>query len=249
MTSTAQPALSFKSSTFEHSFPFLPFDHPIRIRAASHPYITVISQQNLIPPVYNTHQYDELAIAATNTMTSETFAAFRRTAGDDLGRLAEEHFKHDLEDSDKEALKSAAGKFSTHALVGSVVGIGLGAFLALRLRQNRMAMFKAFKTAEKPTSIKFANGREEVLPDLTEAMKPTTLGDIAAYTFFSIGGLFLGGELGALTGSWSAKRSILSNPAQKERIEKAFKAFRIDVLKKEIQDLEADNKDKELLSF
>lgn len=182
-------------------------------------------------------------------MSFDSFAAFRKTSGDDFRKLAEEHFKHDLEDSDKEALKSAAAKFSTSALIGSAVGIGLGAFLAFRLRQNRQAMYKAFKAADKPTALKFADGREQALPDLTEVMKPTPLGDIAAYTFFSMGGLFIGGEIGVLTGSWSAKRSILSDPARKERVEKAFRAFRIDVLKKEVQDLEADNKDKEILSF
>ena len=62
-------------------------------------------------------------------------------------------------------------------------------------------------------------------------MRPTPLGDIAAYTFFSLvsrglswrtgtdggkGGLFIGGEIGVLTGGWSAKRSITSDPAMKQ---------------------------------
>jgi hypothetical protein len=136
---------------------------------------------------------------------------------------------------------------STHALIGSLVGIGLGAFLALRLRANRNAMYQAFRATEKPTHIRFANGREEAIPDLTPLMKPSTLGDIAAYTFFSMGGLFLGGEAGLMTGSWSAKRSITHDPAMKERIERAFKSFRVDVLKKEIEQLEG-GKSEALLS-
>jgi hypothetical protein len=143
-----------------------------------------------------------------------------------------------LQDNDRQALESAASKFSTHALVGSLVGLGLGAFLAFRLRANRNAMYQAFKATERPTHVRFADGREEAIPDLTNLMKPTTLGDIAAYTFFSMGGIFLGGEAGLLTGSWSAKRSISTDPEMKKRIEKAFNAFRADVLKKQIAELE-----------
>lgn len=36
----------------------------------------------------------------------------------------------------------------------------------------------------------------EPIPDLTPLLKPTTLGDVATYFFASLGGLFLGGELG-----------------------------------------------------
>lgn len=99
-------------------------------------------------------------------------------------------------------------------------------------------MFQAFKTAQRPTHVKFADGREEAIPDLTEFMRPSTLGDIATYTFFSMGGVFLGGELGLVTGSWSAKRSITQDPEMRKRIEKAFNAFRADVLRKQIEQLE-----------
>lgn len=135
-------------------------------------------------------------------------------------------------------MKAAASRFSTHALVGSLLGLGLGAYLAFRLRANRTAMFQAFKTAQRPTHVKFADGREEAIPDLTDFMKPSTLGDIATYTLFGMGGLFLGGEAGLLTGGWSAKRSITQDPEMKKRIEKAFNAFRADVLRKQIEQLE-----------
>jgi hypothetical protein len=92
-------------------------------------------------------------------MSSETFAAFRRTHGDQLGKLAEEHFNKDLEDSDRDILRSAASKFSTHATIGSLVGVGLGALLAFRVRSARLKMFQAFKAKEKPVSLQFADGR------------------------------------------------------------------------------------------
>jgi hypothetical protein len=109
-------------------------------------------------------------------------------------------------------------------------------------------MYQAFKASRRPTHVKFADGTEEAIPDMTALMKPTTLGDIAAYTFFSMGGVFLGGEVGLMTGGWSAKRSISQDPEMKKRIEKAFNAFRVDVLKKQIAALEAGNNE-ELLSF
>jgi hypothetical protein len=66
------------------------------------------------------------------------------------------------------------------------------------------------------------------------------LGDIAAYTFFSIAGLFLGGETGMLTGIGAARRTISKDPATKARVEKAYRGFRADVLRKEIELLESE---------
>lgn len=186
-------------------------------------------------------------------------------------------------------MKAAAGKLSTYASIGSVVGIGLGVTLAYRLRQNRVKMFEAFKTARKPTHVKFADGAEgtccvlsaltllvlvfaavtaaynpglsetefpydgpfrrsynahlticaaEPIPDITPYIAPSTAGDILTYTFFSLGGLFIGGELGLLTGSVSARRRVAQDPQSRARIEKAFRAFRADMLKSEIRTLE-----------
>ncbi|KAK5075654.1 hypothetical protein LTR70_009236 [Exophiala xenobiotica] len=173
-------------------------------------------------------------------MSSEAFAALRKTQGEELNKLAEEHFKHDLRDEDRERILSAGSKASTHALIGSLAGLALGGWLAFRLRANRRAMYQAFRASEKPTHVKFANGREEAIPDVTQLLKPTPLGDIMTYTFFGLGGIFLGGETGLLTGSWSAKRMISRNPDSRERIEKAFRSFRADVLRKQIEDLKAD---------
>lgn len=78
----------------------------------------------------------------------------------------------------------------------------------------------------------------EPIPDLTPFLKPTTLGDFAAYTFFAAGGLFFGGELGLLTGSYSANRAIMSDPESKKRIDAAFRKFRAEVLRSEAAALE-----------
>ena len=103
-------------------------------------------------------------------------------------------------------------------------------------------MYQAFKASERPTHVKFSDGREEAIPDLTNLMKPSTLGDIAAYTFFSMGGVFLGGEVGLMTGGWSAKRSITKDPESRARIERAFNGFRADLLRKQIEELEGGQK-------
>lgn len=73
---------------------------------------------------------------------------------------------------------------------------------------------------------------------MTPYMAPTRLGDVATYTFFGAGGLFLFGELGALAGTWSAKRSITADPEARRRIETAFRRFRADVLRREAEQLE-----------
>ncbi|GAB7352566.1 hypothetical protein MBLNU459_g2950t1 [Dothideomycetes sp. NU459] len=175
-------------------------------------------------------------------MSNDSLAMFRKGFGPELGALAEEHYRHDLEQSDRDALKSAAGSLSTHVTVGSMVGLGLGIFLAYRLRANRTAMFNAFKASEKPTHVQFAGGRTEPIPDLTPFLKPSTLGDIATYAFFGAGGLFFGGELGVLTGSMSASRSVTRDPASKKRIEDAFRKFRAEMLRTEASMLEKGEK-------
>jgi hypothetical protein len=51
-----------------------------------------------------------------------------------------------------------------------------------------------------------------------------------------------------LTGTASASRTITKDPETKERIEKAFKNYRIDVMKQEIQALEGKSKFEQLFS-
>ncbi|KAI9845194.1 MAG: hypothetical protein M1830_007561, partial [Pleopsidium flavum] len=69
-------------------------------------------------------------------------------------------------------------------------------------------------------------------------LQPTTVGDIATYLFFSAGGLFLGGETGLLTGSYSASRTISRDPESRARVETAFRKLRADVLRKEADRLD-----------
>jgi hypothetical protein len=99
-------------------------------------------------------------------------------------------------------------------------------------------MFNAFRASERPTHVKFDSGREEAIPYMTELMKQTPLGDVATYLFLSSAGLFIGGEMGILSGSWSAKRMIASDPERRKRIQAAWKGFKADVLKREALELE-----------
>lgn len=69
-------------------------------------------------------------------------------------------------------------------------------------------------------------------------LRPSPLGDFAAYTFFGAGGLFLGGESGALAGSYSAHKTISQDPESRKRIERAFRSFRADLLRKQADKLE-----------
>lgn len=88
-------------------------------------------------------------------------AAFRRSPQhDELTKLANEHINADLTQSDREALVKATKSVATHTTVGSLVGLGLGLYAAIRLRRVRTEMFAAFRATEKPTSVIFANGRQ-----------------------------------------------------------------------------------------
>jgi len=78
----------------------------------------------------------------------------------------------------------------------------------------------------------------ESIPDMTPYLKPSTLGDVAAYTFFGMGGLFIGGELGLLAGSASASSTISQDPESRKRIEGAFRKFRAEVLRGQADMLE-----------
>ncbi|KAL9060150.1 MAG: hypothetical protein Q9162_000764 [Coniocarpon cinnabarinum] len=171
-------------------------------------------------------------------MSVDSLAALRKTAGEDFAQIAEQHIQHDLSDQDRAVLEKAASSLGIYATVGSVIGLGLGAALAFRVRSARTSMFRAFRAQEKPTFVEFPGGKKEPIPDLTNMLKPTTLGDVAAYTFFSAGGIFLGGELGGLAGSLSASRTLSKDPESRKRIEMAFRRFRADVLRKEAQQLE-----------
>ena len=72
-----------------------------------------------------------------------------------------------------------------------------------------------------------ANNLEEAIPDLTPLLAPSTLGDVAAYMFFGAGGLFVGGELGLLSGSVGAKNTITRDPETRKRIEMALEGLRL----------------------
>jgi hypothetical protein len=78
----------------------------------------------------------------------------------------------------------------------------------------------------------------EPLPDITQLVKPTVFGDVAAYLFFTAGGLFIGGETGLLTGSFSGGRIIMKDPEARARIETAFRKFRADALRLEATKLD-----------
>jgi hypothetical protein len=99
-------------------------------------------------------------------------------------------------------------------------------------------MFNAFKTEEQPTTIRFASGREEPLPNLTAVMKPSRLGDFATYFLLGTGGLFFGGETGLLTGTFRARQQIGADRDSRERIQTAFRKFQADALRSQADQID-----------
>lgn len=93
---------------------------------------------------------------------THAIAALRRSRGGELAELAEQHLKHDLRQSDRDLLRDAASRVNLYTTIGTAIGVGWGLFLAFRVRQARMRMWNAFKAREKPTAVKFADGREGI---------------------------------------------------------------------------------------
>ena len=98
-------------------------------------------------------------------------AAFRRSRGGELAELAEQHLKHDLRQSDRDLLRDASSRVSLYTTIGTLAGVGLGALLAFRVRQARTRIWTAFKAKERPTAVKFADGREGAICPITRGPK------------------------------------------------------------------------------
>lgn len=131
----------------------------------------------------------------------------------------------------------------THATVGSFIGLAIGSLLAFRIRANRARVFSAIRASERPVSVKFANGQEQTVPDFTPMLRPSIFGDIALYTFLGLGGLFIGGETGLLTGTYRARQFIARDGESQKRIETAFRRFQADALRTQANLLEQGAKE------
>lgn len=146
-----------------------------------------------------------------------------------------------------------------HSTIGASVGLGVGLFLSLRLRRAGAAIYNAAKRVEKPTHLQFADGHTGKphyqyyqsnsglcfsltcvvpFPDTSEYFRPSTAGQILTGFLFSVSGFFLFGEIGLITGAASANRAISADPDARCRIERAFRSFRIDVLRSQADQLE-----------
>ena len=99
------------------------------------------------------------------------FAIFRTNPTEDLAKIGEEHMQKDLQPSDRDRLRKAAGKVSTHATIGSLLGLGLGIAMAYRIRSNRVAVYNALKVVSRPTELIFANGARGTSPFPPSLMK------------------------------------------------------------------------------
>lgn len=131
-------------------------------------------------------------------------------------------------------------------------------------------MFDAFRAAEKPTSVVFADGRTggwfsfllllspfpidfaldwvadsivcyaEAIPDMTRMIRPSRFGEVATYLLFGLGGVVVGEQIGLASGLLSAKRLISQDPQSRERIVTAFRRFRVDQLRRQATKVEKE---------
>ncbi|KAI7774027.1 hypothetical protein LA080_009450 [Diaporthe eres] len=168
-----------------------------------------------------------------------SLAAFRRhDQHDELAKLAASHFQHELTTEDRQVLAGAAKTINWHASFGSIVGVGVGCLLAYRVRALRRNWFNELRTSDKPKQVIFHSGKTLDVPDVTSRLAPSPVGDFAAYFFLGVGGLFLGGETGFLTGTSIAARRVRADAERRKRVEQAYRAFKIDLLRKQLKELE-----------
>jgi len=94
------------------------------------------------------------------TNMTHSLAAFRRSQQhDDLARLAGTHLREDLDAGDRDVLRQASSRVSRDAVIGSLLGIGLGVWAAVKLRRVRADVLSALRATERPVKVVFADGR------------------------------------------------------------------------------------------
>lgn len=76
------------------------------------------------------------------------------------------------------------------------------------------------------------------VPDMISRLASSPVGDLAAYFFLGMGGLFLGGVTSFLDGTSITARRLMADAETRKRLENAHRAFKIDVLRKQVKDLE-----------
>ncbi|KAH7033989.1 hypothetical protein B0J12DRAFT_279267 [Macrophomina phaseolina] len=113
--------------------------------------------------------------------------------------------------------------------------------LFMRALRVRMKLIIALnKPSIRPVEVRFLDGRvAKKPPDVPQLFERTPLTDVATSLLFSIGGLFIGGELGTLSGARNARKAIEQDEESK-RIENAFWRFEADVLKEPAAKLERE---------
>lgn len=118
--------------------------------------LTHLDIQQAVPSArYGNRQHQA---SAKSPAKMSIFAAFRTSPNEDLAKIGEEHMQKDLKPEDRALLRNAANKVTTHATVGSLLGLGLGIALAYRIRSNQVALYNAMKVVSRPTEVIFANG-------------------------------------------------------------------------------------------
>ena len=129
------------------------------------------------------------------------------------------------------------------ALISGFIGLGLATALTFRFRQSRTRVLRAFHNnlaaSEKPTRLVYDSGREEAIhADLPKAVKPSLWGAGLAYGLAGFAGVALGTDIGGTIAMDLAKREVERDEGRKERIEKAFRGWNADMLRKKADEMD-----------
>lgn len=120
--------------------------------------------------------------------------------------------------------------------MAAALGLGIGLWGTLALRRRRIVFYNASKTIETPIALQFKDGHSVPFPDIIQP--PSTFHTLFTGFLFATAGIFIGGEIGLLTGSISAKGAITRDEASKKRIDAAFRRLKADVMRKQADMIE-----------
>ncbi|KAI9671814.1 MAG: hypothetical protein M1831_003342 [Alyxoria varia] len=158
-------------------------------------------------------------------------------------QLARKHWQYDLEPADRDSLKSAMNTLKRSAFISGVIGLGLATALTFRFRQSRAGILRSFHSnlaaSDKPARLIYESGREEAVhADLPRAVRPSSVGAAFSYGLAGFAGFTLFADLGGTIAMDFAKREVERDEGRKERIERAFRGWNADMLRKRADEMD-----------
>ncbi|KAL8846025.1 MAG: hypothetical protein Q9221_008856 [Calogaya cf. arnoldii] len=147
---------------------------------------------------------------------------------------------HSLSDLDRAKVRSAGKTVMNYTQIAALIGLVVGWAFARRSHKSALKVANAFKPAEQPIAVVFQDGRAEAISITSDTLKPSRLGNIARQIFYMGGMSILGAACGCYLGGLKFRREDKQREA---RIVLALNRYRVDVFRKQADDLERKLRD------